>query len=82
MKDWRSLIKPTYIKVNGLTLLHWKIKSKHLSTHTIKIYGVQYFPSIHFLYDSNTAKFETLFYSRAVLQITSIFYTWIVENQR
>lgn len=35
----------------------------------MKIYGLQYFASIHFLYDGNIAKFEALFYSRASLQI-------------
>lgn len=35
----------------------------------MKIYGLQYFPFIHFLYDDNIAKFEALFYSRASLQI-------------
>lgn len=35
----------------------------------MKIYGLQYFPSIHFLYDGNIAKFEALIYSRASLQI-------------
>lgn len=35
----------------------------------MKIYGLQYFASIHFLYDGNIAKFEALFYSRVSLQI-------------
>lgn len=35
----------------------------------MKIYGLQYFPSIHFLYDGDIAEFKALFYSRASLQI-------------
>lgn len=46
------------------------------------MYGLQYFPSIQFLYDSNIAKFEALFYSGAVLQITlrGILYALIAET--
>lgn len=69
--------------MNGLTLLHLEIKSKHLNRHTIKVHGLQYFPSVHFLCDSNIAKFDVLFCSRSVLQIIlqSILYTLIIEKQ-
>ena len=47
----------------------------------MKIYGLQWIPFIHFLYDGNIAKFEALFYSRASLQIAKYLLSLIVENQ-